>query len=944
MKIITIAAVLTTLYVVNPFTGSTQIKWPEITSECRPWGRWWWQGSALNKDDVTWNMEQYRAAGLGGMEITPVYGVKGTEKQFISFLSPSWMDLLTHTVQVGKRLGMGIDLANATGWPFGGPWVTDADAGKEMFWKTYTLKGGTKLAEPVRFIQPPLLIQVGQRVNIRDVKQPFSANDNMQQLAIDQVRFETPLPLSVLMAYNNSGTSIDLTNSVKPDGMLEWEAPPGDWKLYAVFAGFHGKMVERAAPGGEGYVIDHFSKAAIENYLKRFDQAFDKKNGKLIRAFFNDSYEVDDAQGQANFTPALFEEFKTRRGYDLRNHLPDLLTTSVGDINTRVLCDYRQTISDLLLDNFTKPWQAWARSKGSVIRNQAHGSPANILDLYAAADIPETEGNDVMGVKFATSAAHVSGKRLASTESGTWLNEHFLTKLSDVKQSVDRCFVGGVNHVFYHGVNYSPKSAPWPGWLFYAAVNFVPADPFWRDFGSMNHYFTRCQSFLQQGKPDNDVLLYMPIDDSFSEYGEGLLRHYHNMEQFKASGFEKSAREMLNKGYAFDFISDRQIIDIHEKGGSLVTGDATYKTLVLPACDLIPLKTFERIVDLAAKGAQIIVFKKLPGDIPGLGAEDARAKLTSLIASLHFEELTTGVQKAIVGKGAFMMGNDLQQLLSAAKISRETLTDGGLQFSRRINGKGKTYFIVNQTNKVFAQKVALNTTAAAAVLFDPMYERYGLAAISKQSSGTELYLQLQPGESCIVQTSIDPLKGQPYRHYQPTGNQFEIKGNWKLSFLQGGPVIPPPVNMDTLKQWTAIEGEHYKTFSGVGKYSIVFRKPRSKARMWRLSLDKALGSAEVYLNGAKIATLLGPYYIIDIPDEKFTQTNELEIRIVNSMANRIIDMEHKKLPYKIFYNVNFQARDSSNRGPDKFFTAKNWQPLPSGLTGKVTLTPLSVVE
>ena len=114
--------------------------------------------------------------------------------------------------------------------------------------------------------------------------------------------------------------------------------------------------------------------------------------------------------------------------------------------------------------------------------------------------------------------------------------------------------------------------------------------------------------------------------------------------------------------------------------------------------------------------------------------------------------------------------------------------------------------------------------------------------------------------------------------------------------------------------------------------------------MWRLSLDKALGSAEVYLNGAKIATLLGPYYIIDIPDEKFTQTNELEIRIVNSMANRIIDMEHKKLPYKIFYNVNFQARDSSNRGPDKFFTAKNWQPLPSGLTGKVTLTPLSVVE
>ena len=76
--------------------------------------------------------------------------------------------------------------------------------------------------------------------------------------------------------------------------------PGSDWKLYAMFQGWHGKMVERAAPGGEGYAIDHFSQTAISDYLHRFDKAFKGQDVSGIRAYFNDSYEVDDAQGQSN--------------------------------------------------------------------------------------------------------------------------------------------------------------------------------------------------------------------------------------------------------------------------------------------------------------------------------------------------------------------------------------------------------------------------------------------------------------------------------------------------------------------------------------------------------------------------------------------------------------------------------------------------------------------
>ena len=191
--------------------------------------------------------------------------------------------------------------------------------------------------------------------------------------------------------------------------------------------GWHGKQVERAAPGGEGNVIDHFSSSALQHYLKRFDEAFKGFDISNLRAFFNDSYEVDDARGQGNWTTNFFSEFQQRKGYDLRNHLPALFGKDEAEKNKRVIYDYRSVIDELLLEHFTMTWKKWAGTKGKMLRNQSHGSPANTLDLYSVVDIPETEGTDILRFKFATSAANVMGKQLVSSESATWLNEHFLS-------------------------------------------------------------------------------------------------------------------------------------------------------------------------------------------------------------------------------------------------------------------------------------------------------------------------------------------------------------------------------------------------------------------------------------------------------------------------------------------------------------------------------------
>jgi hypothetical protein len=172
-------------------------------------------------------------------------------------------------------------------------------------------------------------------------------------------------------------------------------------------------------------------------------------------------------------------------------HFIALLGRDADDRGARVLADYRETIADLLLDTFTGEWTGWARRRNSLTRNQAHGSPGSLLDLYAASDIPETEGAEIHRFKWASSAANVAGRRLVSAETATWLGEHFRTTLAEVRAAVDRFFAGGVNHIVYHGTAYSPPAEPWPGWLFYASVAFTPQQSWWDDFSALNAYVTR---------------------------------------------------------------------------------------------------------------------------------------------------------------------------------------------------------------------------------------------------------------------------------------------------------------------------------------------------------------------------------------------------------------------------------------------------------------------
>ena len=886
-----------------------QLRWPAITRQTKPWTRWWWMGSAVDTNDLIANLEQYKTAGLGGLELTPIYGVHGYESQFIDYLSPKWMDLFTFTLQEAKRLGLGIDMTTGTGWPFGGgPLIDSTYACREMFHKTWTVKGGSTCTDTILYQQEPLVRTDGRHTTIDQLVAPVFANKDLQSLALFQVRFPRVLPPIALIAYSSTGRTLDLTSKVDASGHLSWTAPAGgDWTLYGLFLGWHGKMVERAAPGAEGNVIDHFSSTALHKYLSRFDTAFAGRDIAYLRCFFNDSYEVDDARGQSGWTSNFFEAFRTHRGYDLRDHLNALFNNT--DRYNPVLCDYRETISDLLLEQFTQPWHDWAHTKGAMIRNQAHGSPANILDLYAASDIPETEGAEILRYKFATSAAHVTGKPLASAETVTWLNEHFLSSYGDVKTALDKYWLGGVNHVFYHGTAYTPVNDPWPGWLFYASVHFTPNDPDWPDFATLNEYVARVQSFLQQGSSDNDILLYYPIYDSWSEPGNALLKHYDRMDpEFTGTGFEECAEFLQNHGYAFDYISDKQLAKL--------PAETHYKAVILPDCKYISVEALQKLTSL---GIPVLAYKSLPKSPPGFDNLQQR----------------TAAFKDLLAKNKFLVNADLDTLLTQVNLTRETLVDDSLGFVRRTYKDGHVYFIVNHGSKTFNGYAPLATAFNNAAIFDPMTGGRGLA---RQKSGS-VYLQLLPGGSCIIETNADS-QAPLFPYYRSTADPKPLQGAWRLEFLSGGPALPPATTVNHLGSWTKLDGDAYKSFSGMAKYTLNFTRPAGPAAAWLLDLGKVGRTAEVRINGVKLQTLIGPDFRVTIPASAMHEKNTLEIKVSNGMVNRIEDMDRKGIVWKKFYNYNFPPHERANRGADGLFDASRWAPMDSGILGPVTLTPL----
>jgi hypothetical protein len=835
--------------------------WPQITREQKPWTRWWWPGNAVDKVNLTRELTDLAASGLGGVEVTPIYGAKGYESRFIKFLSPDYVDMLGYTVTEAHRLDMGVDMTTTTGWPNGGPWVGPAD--------------------------------VEQKVVVANGQLTFT-----------------------------------------PTGF----------------------KVKRSAPGGEGPVVNPFSAAAVARYLEPFTAALSPIPPGSINAMFHDSYEYT-----ASWASEVPEKFQAMHGYDLRDHAAELGGKGDPDTVARVKADYRETLSELHLE-YVRTWVNWSHTMGSLAREQAHGAPGNLLDIYAASDVPETEifGStpfpiplyrdlpSEIGVnvppplvnRMASSAAHVAGRPLTSSETFTWIREHFHEALSEAKPELDQLFLTGINRIYYQGNTYSPADAPWPGWVFYAAIQENSRNSLWGEFPWLNAYIARCCSLLQAGAPDNDLLVYWPVYDLWHD-ANGLVKQFtvHNARTWmNETDCGILAGDLVAHGYTFDYVSDAQLDDTHVEGDSLRTPGAAYRAVLVPKTAHLPLATLQRLLALASDGATVVFVDALPSDVPGYGQLAQRRTLfRAALAKLNFGPTkTAGLSSAAIGRGRILLGDSFASAVAGVDAAREPIADSGLGVLRRRTSDGEIYFIANLTAKPFDGWARLGRSAAAgAVLMDARSGRIGVAALRGPADSAEVYLQLQPSESIFVKTLTSrAAEGPSWQYFQEAGAPIPIDGQWHVAFTSGGPELPPAFSTSRLSSWTDQGGEAGR-FAGTARYEIDFNLPDgAKADDWRLDLGDVRETAKVFLNGTEVDRLWSLPFSTRVGAQLKPGLNVLALDITNLSANRIRDLDIRKVPWKNFYEINFVNINYRR------FDASTWPLQPSGLLGPVQLVPL----
>ena len=275
---------------------------PAAFSTSKPWAYWWWPGSAVSEKGITHNLESFAKAGFGGLHIIPIYGAKGYESAFLSFLGPAWKQKFAFVLKEAKRLHLGIDMTLGTGWPLGGPTINASDAAKR-----YQIE----------------MVQIAANQSYK-----LSAADVQAASVFVDGNFEQELISAHISQYT---------------------AGPKGATIYVLVQKGTGQQVKRAAPGGEGLVMDHFSKSAFEHYRGEFVPLLKQAHAPL-RALYNDSYEVYGA----NYTPKLFEAFEQMNHYDLRKHLDVLAKPKAeSEDENAIWADYHRTLSSLLLTEFT---------------------------------------------------------------------------------------------------------------------------------------------------------------------------------------------------------------------------------------------------------------------------------------------------------------------------------------------------------------------------------------------------------------------------------------------------------------------------------------------------------------------------------------------------------------------------------------------------------------
>jgi hypothetical protein len=688
--------------------------------------------------------------------------------------------------------------------------------------------------------------------------------------------------------------------------------------------------VKRPAYGADGHVIDHYNPTVIEKFIKEIAKPEIKAcEPNPPYSIFCDSLEVNGE----NWTPNFPAEFKKRRGYDLVESLP-LLFGGEGDAPARYHHDWGQTITELFNDYFNKRFTKLAHDNHTRFRIQGYGTPPAALYSYAYCDLPEGEGYNWKGftpTRWSSSAVHLLGKPVASSETLTWLHSPvFRATPLDMKAEANLHFLCGINQIICHGWPYTAEGVAYPGWSFYAAGAFNEKNPWWIVMPDVTKYFQRVSFMLRQGTPVSDVALYLPNDDAWANMGRTF-----SLSTTLGAKVSGAVRSISDAGYNLDFFDDELLaMRGSVRSNALFFGDVRYRAVVLPEVDRIPLATITKLEEFAKAGGVVIGTRHVIGRAIGFQGSDGPANERA--AQRLFKDANApGILIDDESQLAAALASRLKPDVAFSPPSAE------IGYVHRHTDAGDVYFIVNTSNERRSVKPSFRDEKGPGEFWNPMTGKTG----PSMADGSTI--DLAPYESTfIVFTGRPQIIPKPPAATSPLPNALDLSAGWTIKFGKDGKSI----DMDMLKSWSEIPGE--TNFSGVATYEKTITIGADQLQHWQsTSLKFGDGkplettrdgngfraayegpireAAVVYVNDKRAGALWCPPYSMSIDGLLKVGENKIRIEVANTAMNYMASI---KLPNYDYAGV---TKKFGNRfQPQQLDLVK---PLPSGILGPILL-------
>ncbi len=890
--------------------------------DCRIMMRWWWFGPAVTKPEIQRELEQMKAAGIGGVEIATLYPQALDDPQTgfrnLPYLSDEHIDDLRFAAAEARRLGMRVDITLGSGWPFGGPHIPVTQAAGEMRVEAVVIPPGA------------------------------------QSIAVSSIATGEHLVAAFLVPGSGDALAFKEAKQVSMSAIED-----GRLKISAGLSGPHtalffissrtGMTVKRPAVGAEGFVLDHYDQNAIETHLHAVgDRLMEAFEDHPPYAVFSDSLE----DYGSDWTGDLLQQFRQRRGYDLTPHLPALIA-DVGPETSAVRHDWGKTLTELANEHYLVPLHAWAQKHHTLFRSQTYGFPPVTLSSNQHEDLPEGEGKATLlmwrqfsDTRWAASAGHLFGKPVISSETWTWLHSPaFRATPLDMKAEADLHFLQGIDQLVGHGWPYSPEIAGEPGWRMYAAGAFNAHNPWWFAMTDLTAYLQRVSFALRQGKPANDVALLLPNDDAWAGFtlANFTLSNLSAASVTTKGGFNTRGEDVSIDESMPKLLGDRVIPQILDAGFNLdfIDGDAIdslgirYPVLVLPGVERLPLATYQKIEQYALHGGIVIATRRLPSTAPGLVNADTESRQIEEISQRLFRD------KSAVGHFV----EDENQLGSAAASYYKpdvvfSPKAPEIGFIHRQLGGGDLYFIANTSNRPVSVLASFRQAAKYAEWWDPFTGR-----VTPVENPGKIDLSLQPYESRLIFFTSSVIKPEPVGIADSRSKDIDLSTDWNLTF--GG--SNQTIHVSTLHSWS--EEEPFKYYSGQVSYEKVINIPTDLGSGTSLILDfgestpvakpdplptlslraylegPVREAAEVFVNGQRSGVVWHPPYTVDLSGFLRAGKNELRIVVGNTAINSLAGLA---LPDYRLLNDRYGERFVP-QGMD------NLQPLESGLVGGLRL-------